>query len=298
MVIHPGRRGLLANVLTGVLAGLGPGCPAEARPTGLVTGGIIPLGWPAAQALLALGLPCPAVTEAALYRRAVIEPALPAGVLELGRRAEPNMELLRALAPAALVVEPSAAGLRERLRRIAPVLPYALAGPQGMGLAEAEAGLSALAEALGQPQAALDCRAALHEALAAARARLRPLAGQPVFLVHEILPQHVLLLGRNSLFHAVLAEMGLENAWSGPSSVFGHAIAPLEALLAVPQARVVVTGMPERLWPSLREDPVLSRLPPFAPGRLVLLPPTLFYGGVPAALRLTRLLTGSLSPHA
>lgn len=251
---------------------------------------IAAVGWPGAQALMALGVAPLGVTEIPRYEQLVVEPALPPATLELGLRLEPNLEQLQALGPDLILTDISATAILPRLRRIAPVALYAWRGPQGVGLPQARIALRALAAAIGRDAAGEACLADLDAALAQARDKLRPIASQRIFLVAEVLQQRMLVLGSGSLFQSVLDAIGLHNAWTGPTSASGHALLSLDELTAATDARLVLTGRQGREWQEVARDPILRRLPFVREGRVTALPATLFYGGVPSATRLARLL--------
>lgn len=251
---------------------------------------IAAVGWPGAQALLALGLPPLGVTEIHRYEQLVIEPALPSATLELGLRLEPNLEQLQALRPDLILADLNATAILPRLRRIAPVALYAWRGPQGVGLPQARSAMRMLAAAIGREAAGDACLAELDATLAQAHDRLRPIADRRIFLVAEVLQQRMLVLGSGSLFQSVLDAIGLRNAWTGATSASGHALLSLDDLTAATDARLVLTGRQGREWQEVARDPILRRLPFVREGRVTALPATLFYGGVPSATRLARLL--------
>jgi iron complex transport system substrate-binding protein len=255
---------------------------------------IAAVGWPGAQALLAMGITPLGVTERTRYGQLVVEPALPPETLELGLRLEPNLEQLQALKPDLILADASAGGILPRLSRVAPVTLYAWRGPQGVGLPQARLAIRSLAAAIGREAEGAACLAELDAVLAEAREQLRPVAGRPIFLVAEVLQQRMLVLGRGSLFQSVLDAIGLRNAWTGPTSAAGHALLSLDDLTAATDARLVLTGRQGRDWQEEVADPIMRRLPFVREGRVTALPATLFYGGVPAAARLARLLTQHL----
>lgn len=275
------RRGLLGA------AGLLAAAPAlAAGPSQRIAA----VGWPGAQALLALGVAPLGVTEIHRYEQLVIAPALPPATLELGLRLEPNLEQLQALRPDLILADTSATAILPRLSRIAPVTLYAWRGPQGVALEQARTGMRMLAAAIGRDAAGEACLAELDATLAQARDRLRPIADRRIILVAEVLQQRMLVLGRGSLFQSVLDAIGLRNAWTGPTSASGHALLSLDELTAAADARLVLTGRQGRDWQDLARDPILRHLPFVREGRVTALPATLFYGGVPSATRLARLL--------
>ncbi len=106
------RRALLAAALAG-MAGL-RGARAAGSPR------IVCLEWTAAELVLTLGIVPVALADVAGYREWVAAPALPASVLDLGSRGEPNKELVARLKPDLIV---ATARLRHRGRRLRLLRP-------------------------------------------------------------------------------------------------------------------------------------------------------------------------------
>ncbi|MGP6248994.1 ABC transporter substrate-binding protein, partial [Aeromonas salmonicida subsp. salmonicida] len=91
---------------------------------------IATVDWTIAETLLALGVTPLAVGDVSAYRAWVGEPLLPADVVDIGLRAQPNRELLAELKPDRILISPLAAPLAPTLSRIAPVQSIALYDPQ------------------------------------------------------------------------------------------------------------------------------------------------------------------------
>ncbi|MBP8051037.1 MAG: ABC transporter substrate-binding protein, partial [Aeromonas sp.] len=91
---------------------------------------IATVDWTIAETLLALGVTPLAVGDVSAYRAWVGEPLLPAEVVDIGLRAQPNRELLAELKPNRILISPLAAPLAPTLSRIAPVQSIALYDPQ------------------------------------------------------------------------------------------------------------------------------------------------------------------------
>lgn len=253
------------------------------------------LGWSSAQTLLALGLVPLAVPEIERYGRLVVEPAIPAQVSEIGLRSEPNLELLRQLAPDLIVVDPSLASARARLEQIAPVDIFTTLAPGRRPLATAQESTRQLAARLGLGAACERYLDSFEAALAGYRTQAAGYRGGPLYLIHELFRNRALVFGSTSLYQDVLDRFGLRNAWTGPSSLYGHIVVGLEDLAEVPDARLVLVNSRaadfERL---LRSQPFLRSLPAVRASRLTVLSDVLFYGGVPAAERFARLLADRL----
>ncbi|NUB27181.1 ABC transporter substrate-binding protein [Azospirillum brasilense] len=291
-----GRRRVLrtaALLPVGLMAG---GAWSAERRT---DGGLCALDWTSAQALLALGIVPRGIPELDRYRRAVVEPAVPDGVPDIGARAEPNLELLDRLAPARFVGDGTLSAVQGRLERIAPVTvhpPFDTRsdgdGEPGGQLAFAIASLRGLAAGLGVPEEAERAVARLDRTLAAARDRLSGWEPRPLYILS------VLIHGRNSLYHDVLDRLGIANAWTGPSGPYGHATVTMDRLAGRPDAGLVNIGSEGgRALEALAALPLFAGLPFLREGRVTILPPILFYGGVSAAERFARLLGEGLAPH-
>lgn len=294
MIGTVGRRRFLraaAALPFGLMAG---GARVAAR---TMAGGVCALDWTGAQALLSLGIIPRGLPEIARYRRSVIEPAVPDGVPDIGARAEPNLELLDRLAPARLITDGTLSAVRGRLERIAPLTLYQPfdTRPEEEGRRGqcdfAIASLRGLAADLGVPDAAERAVVRLDRAMEEARARLSGREPRPLYVLSVLDGRRVLIHGRNSLYQDLLDRLGIENGWTGPSGPYGHATVTMDRLSARPDAELVNIGSEgKRALAALAALPLFAGLPFLRAGRVTILPPILFYGGVPTAQRFVRLL--------
>ncbi|MGV6873089.1 ABC transporter substrate-binding protein [Pseudochelatococcus sp. B33] len=283
------RRALLGGAALAALPRL---AGASGRPA------VVTFDWVSGQNLLALGVTPLAMPELERYARLVVEPAAPAQVHELGLRAEPNLELADRLKPDFILIEPEFELLRERVSRIAPVLSF---DPNGFGeadkLGHARERLQQLADVLGVRGAFATFVSSVDDGLRAAAERLRAYDGRPLYIATIIDGRRLLVFGRNSLFQAVLDRFGIENAWEGSTSRFGHATVSADRLAQRPEARLLCVGDSSRAAvQSLLASPVVASLPFVREGRIALVPDVLFYGGLPPALRFARLAAQALAP--
>lgn len=81
---------------------------------------IVGLEWLPVELLLALGIKPYGIADIANYNLWVNEPALPAGVIDVGLRTEPNLELLTQMKPSFLVWSAGYGPSADVLARIAP----------------------------------------------------------------------------------------------------------------------------------------------------------------------------------
>ncbi len=256
---------------------------------------IAALGWACAQTLLAIGVVPVAVPEIQRYARLAVEPAVPASVREIGLRSEPNLELLQRLAPDLIVIDPSLAGATSRLKEIAPVVSFENLKPGARPLETARIVTLALAKRVGKEAECQAYFARFDEAMKRYRDEVRGYDGAPLYLISEIVRNRALVFGHTSLYQDVLNDFGLTNAWTGESSIFGHATVGIDVLAAVPQARcVLLTSRLTSTEALFAFRPIMRSLPFLREGRLTVLSEVLFYGGIPAAERFARLLAERL----
>ena len=85
---------------------------------------IASLNWTLTEQLLELNTKPLAMTDQAGYNIWVRQPALPAGIEELGSRSEPNLEKLIQLKPDLILINEVHSSLLPRLEKIAPVIYF------------------------------------------------------------------------------------------------------------------------------------------------------------------------------
>jgi ABC-type Fe3+-hydroxamate transport system substrate-binding protein len=258
---------------------------------------IMAMDWVSGQNLLALGIPPLAMPELERYTSLVAEPALPAHIRELGLRSEPNLELIYRLKPDLVVMNGDLATMREPLSKIAPAYFF---DPDNFGetdhLTRARQALSSLAAQVGASTAFDLFERSVDAELAAGKQRLTGYDGRPLYVATVIDGRRLLVFGKNSLFQNVLDHFGIENAWSGHVSRYGHTTANADRLTDRPDARLLCVGDTSReALKSLLESPVIASLPFVKQSRIVRIPDVLFYGGLPPARRFAQLASLALS---
>ncbi|MDM5142271.1 ABC transporter substrate-binding protein [Aeromonas bestiarum] len=259
---------------------------------------IATVDWTIAETLLALGVAPLAVGDVSSYRAWVGEPLLPAEVVDIGLRAQPNRELLAELKPDRILISPLAAPLAPTLSRIVPVQSIALYDPQTdlwQRLHEATLTIAALVNKTAEAERLL---AGLDRDLAQMRAEL-PADLPPLLVVQFIDERHVRVFGRHSLFEAVMQRLGLRNAWQGETNAWGFSVASIEQFMALPAARlVVVDPIPVGVSERLQEPGLWQHLPLVQQAPVLHLPAVWSFGGVLAARRFASLLNEALQQDA
>lgn len=259
---------------------------------------IATVDWTIAETLLALGVTPLAVGDVSAYRAWVGEPLLPADVVDIGLRAQPNRELLAELKPDRILISPLAAPLAPTLSRIAPVQSIALYDPQTdlwQRLHEATLTIAALVNKTAEANVLLtDLNRDLEQMKQTLPAELPPL-----LVVQFIDERHVRVFGRHSLFEAVMQRLGLRNAWQGETNAWGFSVASIEQFMALPAARlVVVDPIPVGVSERLQEPGLWQHLPLVQQAPVLHLPAVWSFGGVLAARRFATLLSEALQQDA
>ena len=259
---------------------------------------IATVDWTIAETLLALGVTPLAVGDVSAYRAWVGEPLLPADVVDIGLRAQPNRELLAELKPDRILISPLAAPQAPTLSRIAPVQSIALYDPQTdlwQRLHEATLTIAALVNKTAEANVLLtDLNRDLEQMKQTLPAELPPL-----LVVQFIDERHVRVFGRHSLFEAVMQRLGLRNAWQGETNAWGFSVASIEQFMALPAARlVVVDPIPVGVSERLQEPGLWQHLPLVQQAPVLHLPAVWSFGGVLAARRFATLLSEALQKDA
>ncbi|GAB3391677.1 TroA family protein [Azotobacter armeniacus] len=257
---------------------------------------IAAIDWGLAETLLGLGVTPIAVAQTDGYRRWVGEPVLPAGVVDLGLRVEPNLELLAQLRPDLILISPQFESARARLERIAPVKSLAIFTPDGEAYEGAQRVVRELAGLLGREAAGEALIARVEARLAAVREHLAQRPQPPFYVISFLDARHVRLFGAQSLYQGVLARVGLENAWTGRTNYWGFAQVGIERLAERPEAALIyLEPLPPDAERGLAASPLWQRLPLVRAGRMHGLPPVWSFNGLLAAERFAGLLEEHLA---
>lgn len=259
---------------------------------------IATVDWTIAETLLALGVTPLAVGDAGPYQAWVGEPRLPAGVVDIGLRTQPNRELLAELKPDRILISPLAAPLAPTLSRIAPVSTIALYDGQTDLWQRLHEVTLTLARMVGKTAEGERLLAGLDRDLASMQAGL-PADLPPLLVVQFIDERHVRVFGRHSLFDAVITRLGLRNGWQEQTNDWGFSVVSIEQFMTLPTARlVVVDPIPVGVSERLQEPGLWQHLPLVRQAPVLHLPAVWSFGGVLAARRFAGLLSDALLQDA
>ncbi|QLG87583.1 iron-siderophore ABC transporter substrate-binding protein [Chitinibacter bivalviorum] len=251
-------------------------CTAQAGPK------VIALSWESTEYLLNIGVTPQAIADRVDYDKWVVQPALPAHVLDVGSRFEPNLERIYALKPDLILIGPALSGMQSKLLKIAPTIV--------LDAFRTDHDNALVAEQLQRQLAIRLNRLPAHEAFLEAsrrkQAELRQsiaqrFGSQPpaVCVVRFASPTTYWAYGENSMPEAALNQLGLRNACPQARSMWGL------QLHKVPDLSVIGDGVLLKIMPFEREaelmrSPIWQALPVVRRDRVYTLPPVWTHGGL------------------
>lgn len=281
----PRRRDALA-----ILAAVALPCPARAAEPRVAT-----VDWSVLETMLALGIAPVAAPELLQFREVAVEPAIPAGVTDLGLRGTVSFELLLLSRPELIYSSSFYVSSEPRLTRIAPVERFSIYVPGRPPYEPAEAMMRSIGVRLGRSSEADRYIAETEVEFAGLRERLKPHAARPVIPINLGDTRHFRVFGADSMFGEVLQRLGLANAWTEATSYSAMAPVGIEALARIPDAWIaLIPPVPPGALEILAGSIFWNALPSVRAGRVLPLASINPFGGIPAARRFARLLAEAL----
>lgn len=279
-----------AIVLTVYLLAAGPLAASTERPERVAV-----LNWGLAQTLLALDIEPVAIADVHGYRKWVGRPALPDRTVGVGRRIEPNLDVLAGTRPDLILMSGYYNRARERMAEIAPTETLRIYRPD----ADADALQSSLriAERLADRLDRADALQRLRDDLDRAVSDLDEATedGDSAYIVGFEDASHVRVVGAPGLFDAVLRRAGLNNAWDGEASYWGFSMVPIERLDRAADHIVVVEPIPRKAERMMANSPIWQALPAVREGKVHRLESVWSYGGVPSAIQFAERLGAAIN---
>ncbi len=245
-----------------------------------------------------MGVPPVAAGEIDSYNTWVGGPKLPPSTQNLGLRSQPNLELLSQLNLDLITITSMYAGLESRLSQIAPVEVIDIYFGDRPVWDKTLNATRILGDAVGRPEAAerliRDTRVRI-----ATLAEKLPAEVPPLLIVQFQDARHVRVYGEGSLIHAALKRLGLRNAWTGSTTLWGHALVPIERLAAIEHGRMVVMApIPVGVADALEQNVIWQHLPTVDGEPVLHIPGVWSYGGLPSATRFAELIVHALTESA
>ncbi|QTF09131.1 Fe(3+)-hydroxamate ABC transporter substrate-binding protein FhuD [Brenneria izadpanahii] len=252
---------------------------------------IAALEWQTVELLFALDVVPMAVADIPNYNQWVVSPRLPASVIDIGQRTEPNLELLQQLRPSLLLLAQGYGPSPQKLQPIAPSMAFNFNDGNGKPLSVGKRSIRQLAQRLGLEDRAERHLTQFSDFLQRARQQLQAYTEQPLLLFSLIDARHVLVIGQNSLFQEVMTELGIRNAWQKETSFWGTTVVGIERLAEVKRARAILLEHHDQMvFDSVSATPLWQALPFVRQNQLRRVPAVWFYGATLSAMRFCRLL--------
>lgn len=189
--------------------------------------------WAAAESLARLGHMPIAVPELATYRHWLPDPALPAATVDLGSRSEPNLEVLAAIHPDRIFISSWQSAMLAQFDRIAPTEAVVLFDERRDPYDRIRELLLQVGRAVGREEAAQYCLSEFDAALERLRLSLQSRPRRSLYVV--VLVENgaqAFVYGKGSWVDAVIARIGLHNAWTGRTSFYGNSLVGVYELAA------------------------------------------------------------------
>lgn len=239
------------------------------------------------ESVLALGLRPVGAPAADFYREMGGSPPLPAGIQNVGAPVEPNLEVLKSLAPDLIVTGTITDNVRQMLARIAPVLNLAIYTGEPGAYGRAVAEFRRLAGVVGRIPEAEAYVSQLETGIARAASALQSRGGRCAYLVTlDGGGRTMTVYGRNSIMYDVMLKMGVANAWDGPTNGFGFTTVGIQKLAARPDADLIYVDYgleTQAALDRLGNSPFWNNLPMVRAGRTHAIPLFDVFGSLPLA---------------
>lgn len=228
---------------------------------------VVVLNWELTEMLLSLGVTPVGIAAPAWYVSSVVEPPLPAGVIDVGLLYQPNYELLFELALDLMIITPAHANVKASFERISPTLTLGMYMTKPNPIDSIRGETMQLGRRLQREDIAARLIADTYRTIADARASLdasTPAGGYPeVYVAQYVDNRRLRVYGAGSMFDEVLGQLGIRNAAATLGvNRSGFAIVSLERLASRPDAHIlwVSDNAPEQLA-ALARNRIWQALP-------------------------------------
>lgn len=257
---------------------------------------VVALNWSMAENLVELGVEPVGVADTDGYQRWVEQPELPDGVVDVGGRAEPNMERIASLDPDLIVLSTTQTGLAEKMEKLAPALffdAYRRDHDNPEMAREIFMTLARVFERTDRAEAKLE---RLDERFQALRERLKDHFGPELPRVSSALfmsPSVVRIFGDNSMPQHALKRLGMQPALPQKRTQWGQVQKKVSDLSQINEG-ILLYFKPLDPAGELFSTPLWKALPVVAKGRVAAVEPTWTYGGAMSLRYLAENMTEAL----
>lgn len=241
---------------------------------------VITLNWGATEEVLELGVTPVGMADVKGYKTWVARPEIPDGVIDVGTRAEPNVERLAELKPDLIIVGSMQQDMVAKLSPIAPVLYFDNYRADHSNIQAIEHSFIELGKALGREEYAKAKLKKRDETLAKLKEKVwQHFNGQPpkVSVARFGDANHARVYGDNSMPTAALDALGLKAALDIPSTTWGQVQKPIRDLAYLEGVLLYIRPLPNE--EKLFQRPLFRMMPFVSEGRIAPVKSTWTYGG-------------------
>jgi iron complex transport system substrate-binding protein len=257
---------------------------------------VVVLNWDLLEQVLELDITPVGAPNLPSYTEWVSQPAIPAGVEDIGTRAEPNLDKISALKPDVIIAASPQKDLIPTLERIAPVVYLSNYGQQDQSAQVAIEQFKTLAVLFGKQELAQQKLDAMSERFKQLSTSLHQAFGEElpsVVAMRFASNTSVFLYGDNSGTQYVIEQLGLKAALPQPATPWGIVQKRLNELQNVKDGYVLyILPFPEQ--EKLNKSMLWKAMPFVRSGKVNAVRTVWSYGGAMSLLYTAEALTDSL----
>lgn len=257
---------------------------------------IAALSWELVEDVIELGLEPVAIPEREAYQEWVAQPVLPASSVDIGGRAEPNLEKLVQLKPDVILIGAALKDIQAKLERIAPVVFFDTYQRDHNNQEKADQVFLTLAKLLDKEAHAQAKLAARQQVFEQLRGQLKAAfpAGLPkVTSLRFASTTSAYVYGDNAMPQYALEHLGLQTAMPLASTQWGVTQKRLKSLRGIKEG-VVLYFKPFHFEKKLAKSPLWRSMPFVKQGNVASVASTWTYGGAMSLQYLAQAMTDSL----
>lgn len=259
------------------------------------------IDWAATETLAALNLPPVIAADKIAFAKWTGLNTLPVQTQDAGLRMQPNLEALRQAKPEMIIASSWYAHLSPRLSPIAPIHELNFFTPKGIEWANTLNATRQLAKLAGNAAAGETLIRHAQQQFNQQKQHLTSIAQQrPIAIVQFSDARHLRIFGHTSLYHVVMQQLGLRNAWQGESNAWGFANISITELVKLPPNTllIIVKPHPPQTEQALSHSILWQRLPFSKDQNRRILPAAWAFGGLPSMMRFANHLSAALQTGA
>jgi len=257
---------------------------------------VVAIDWTHVETLLALGVTPLGIAQKQDYNAWVKEPKIPNGVLDLGLRTQPNLELLAELAPTQILISPMFSVLTPQLQKITEVTEIGLYKKGNVNWQAMENMTRELAINIGIEKEAERFILQKRDEILVLKQQV-PSDLPSVLMVQFMDANHLRVFGDNSLYKTAVNELGIESAWQGTTNQWGFSLVGINELVGIDAQIVVIEPLPIGTESALERNELWQFISKVSNYPVLRMPAVWSFGALPSATRFSDLFVRALSSH-